>query len=211
MSFACCLYPIIFYLYVVIYHSYVSHMYSYMIRMQLVCTHMSLICTRKSSVCHSYVLVCHLCVTCMYPYAIRMLLVCARMSSVCHSYVLVCHAYVTRMYSYVVWPWIFFSVWLFKVFNIFLVLIILHCLKTCSYIFDFICLSLKREIFKFTAQSCRARVGGGAEEQGQGEPVPLFPAISSGKIFFFHRTLEIKKFLHVNNMLDLIVYLLNET
>ena len=163
MSFACCLYPIIFYLYVVIYHSYVSHMYSYMIRMQLVC----------------------------------------------HSYVLVCHAYVTRMYSYVVWPWIFFSVWLFKVFNIFLVLIILHCLKTCSYIFDFICLSLKREIFKFMAQGCRARVGGG-EGQGQGEPVPLFPAISSGKIFFFHRTLEIKKFLHVNNMLDLIVYLLNE-
>ena len=151
MSFACCLYPIIFYLYVVIYHSYVSHMYSYMIRMQLVCTHMSLICTRKSSVCHSYVLV--------------------------------CHAYVTRMYSYVVWPWIFFSVWLFKVFNIFLVLIILHCLKTCSYIFDFICLSLKREIFKFMAQGCRARVGGG-RSRGKGNQSPSSPQYPQAKYFF---------------------------
>ena len=160
--------------------------------MSVTCTRIWSVCNSYVLICHSYVLVSHPYVTHMYSYVICVSLVCTRMPSVCysyapvcHPYVLVCHAYVTRMYSYVVWPWIFFSVWLFKVFNIFLVLIILHCLKTCSYIFDFICLSLKREIFKFMAQGCRARVGGGGGGAGaRGTSPPLPRNILRQNIFF---------------------------
>ena len=102
MSFACCLYALIFFLYVLICHSYVSRMSSYVICM-------SLVCTRMSSVCHSYVLVCHPYITRMYPYVIRVSLVChpyvtrmywyvIRMSLVCTRMSFVCH-------SYVVLPW----------------------------------------------------------------------------------------------------------